>query len=88
MPTLLVWKITLLVLATLFFLLVFNSPNLPGQPPRPCNDSIPESCDVVRSLGEMAGCACFVCNPDTDRERTVCTSNQRDKDTLRRRILR
>jgi hypothetical protein len=88
MPIQLNWKITLLVLAALFFLLVFNSSNLLGQPGRDCNDPIPESCEIVRSLGEMADCACFICNPNTNRERTVCTRNQNDKDTLRRRIPR
>lgn len=48
-----------------------------------CNDEIPTECDSVRPVGEMEGCACFVCNPDSSREAVVCTRDEGDKERLR-----
>lgn len=52
-------------------------------PLQSCSDPVPESCKRARFLGEDAGCACFVCNPD-DRltRKVVCTKQDKDKRTL------
>ena len=43
-----------------------------------CSDPLPSAsnCSSVRTLGEMDGCACFVCfAANGDRQQTVCTRN-------------
>jgi len=59
-----------------------------GQAQPPCNDPIPPNCGVVRFLGEVDGCACFVCNPDSESAKTICTREVRDKEELRRKPQR
>ena len=49
---------------------------------RPCSDPVPVKCAQVRYVGEMDGCACFICNVDTKDEQAVCTRNTEDKEQL------
>src|SRR5688500_4299187 len=73
---------------TLYCLMAFihaTSEGQSGSPPY--RVPLPEDCSEVRSMGEMDGCACFVCNPKTDRKK-VCTRNQNDKRTLLKRSQR
>ncbi len=63
----------------LFTLLLFTSSI--GQE-RKCSDSIPRDCTTVRYLGEIDGCACFVCNPGDSNEQNVCTRDRRLKEEL------
>lgn len=53
-----------------------------GQVERKCSDPIPRDCAAVRYLGEIDGCACFVCNPGSPNEQNVCTRDRRLKDEL------
>lgn len=43
-----------------------------------CSDPLPELCTTAKFLGEVNGCACFECEPETEKAKTVCT---RDDDT-------
>jgi hypothetical protein len=82
MPLCFARKLSPQAAVTLFCLMAFSHPTFAGSAVRPpCQDPIPQDCREVRSLGEMEGCACFVCNPKTDRKK-VCTRNQNDKRTL------
>jgi hypothetical protein len=50
-----------------------------------CSDPMPPeaACTAVRPLGEMDGCACFVCfAANGNRQQTVCTRDQNTKEGL------
>jgi hypothetical protein len=59
-----------------------------GWAERTCSDPVPPNCSTVRYLGEMDGCACFVCDIGTPREQTVCTRDYRNKEELLRKPRR
>jgi len=61
------------------------TPDIFAQQDQKCSDSIPSECKTVRPLGEISGCACFVCNPDKSNEQTVCSQNPRTKEELLKR---
>lgn len=49
----------------------------------------PAACVAVRPLGEINGCACFVCYAATEnREQTVCTQDRQVKDNLSKKPKR
>jgi hypothetical protein len=56
-----------------------------AQGDRECSDPIPTDCKTVRYLGEMDGCACFVCNPDKSNEQAICSRDPRSKEELLRK---
>ncbi len=66
---------------SLLFTLVVTASSF-GQVERKCSDPIPRECNTVRYLGEIDGCACFVCNPGSGNEQNVCTRDRRVKDEL------
>ena len=50
-----------------------------------CSDPKPseQACVAVRPLGAINGCACFICYSATEnREKAVCTRDQRTKEEL------
>ena len=56
-----------------------------------CADPQPPeaACVAVRPLGEINGCACFVCYAATgNREQTICTQDRQVKDNLSRKPKR
>ena len=56
-----------------------------------CSDPLPpeSSCGAVRTLGEMDGCACFVCfAANGNRQQTVCTRDHDTKEALLRKPRR
>ena len=65
----------------------FGPPPAMGQAPA-CADS-PAACKpLVKSLGEVQGCACFSCETGTETERRVCLRNLDEKKLLIQRALK
>lgn len=50
-----------------------------------CSDSIANCNDPVKHLGTQNDCACFACGYGTANQRSVCTRNAADKETLFKR---
>ena len=71
--------IVYLVFIAFFLVIAFTPVKVPGQD---CTDPIPEDCDTVMYLGEAKGCACFVCNPGTNKKKVICTNDEEDKEKL------
>jgi len=55
-----------------------------GQVTQTCSDPKPpdQACTAVRPVGEINGCACFICYSGDNREQTVCSKDQKTKDDL------